>query len=348
MDAEQRQFRADPLKLKRLRVAAGLTVKRFKELAVLDRTTAAKLLRGDPVFLQSIAKAGKNVFNIENPMELLHPEELHAMGVQTEVPSPGQILEWEVEEYVSGWEKTSNGLQFQCAKLAHRFLPDRFARGKCYELRHLTGVEKERIEQYLLRHAEVCEQIGQSKYVAQNVTAAPIDGLWWVLDRWEEGETLEQRLTTGSLGDYSLQFIMRGVLGGLHDLHKAGVIRRELSPRSVLLRQSDDRPVLTDMELAKLTGDGATVSPAEWPDDPYRALEVSGDAPIDERADLYSWGRVFVEAATGSLPNRSEESLDNVELLHTVREVVMQCVELSPSDRPDNTTIVLAALEGWQ
>ena len=348
MVTEQRKFRADPLKLKRLRVAAGLTVKEFKELAVLDRTTSAKLLRGDPVLLKSIAKAGKNVFEIDNPMELLHPEELQAMGVQTEVPSPGQVLEWEIDEYVTGWEKTSNGLQFQRVKLAHRYLPNRFARGKCYELRHLTGSEQQRVEQYLLRHVEVCEQIGQSQYVAQNVTAAPIDGLWWVLDRWEEGETLEQRLTTGPLGDYSLQFIMRGILCGLRDLHSADIIRRELLPRSILLRQSDDRPVLTDMELAKLTGDGATVSPSEWPDDPYRALEVSGDAPIDERADLYSWGRIFVHAATGSLPERGAENIENVDLPDVVRDAVMGCVELTRSDRPASVDDLLDSLEGWQ
>ena len=109
MEVEQRKFRADPLKLKRLRVAAGLTVKQLKQLADLDRTTVAKILRGDPVFLKSLATAGEKVFDIDNPLELLHPEELAAMGVQTELPSPGQVLEWEIVEYLSGWEKTTNG-----------------------------------------------------------------------------------------------------------------------------------------------------------------------------------------------------------------------------------------------
>ena len=106
MELEQREFRADPLKMKRLRVAAGLTVKDFTTLADLDRTTVAKILRGDPVFLKSLAVAAKRVFNITNPLEVLHPDELQAMGVQTDVPSPGQVLEWEIEEYLTGWEKT--------------------------------------------------------------------------------------------------------------------------------------------------------------------------------------------------------------------------------------------------
>ena len=45
MDIEQREFRADPLKLKRLRVAAGMTVSEFATRTQLDRTTAGKILR---------------------------------------------------------------------------------------------------------------------------------------------------------------------------------------------------------------------------------------------------------------------------------------------------------------
>lgn len=345
-ETEQRNFRTDPLKLKRLRVAAGLTVKKFKELAVLDRTTARKLLAGEAVLLGSIAKAGE-VFGIENPMELLHPDELCAMGVQTEVPSPGQVLEWNIDEYLSGWERTSNDLQYQTVKLKHQFLSNREARGKCYELRHLTGTEKERVERYLLRHVEVCEQIGQSLHVAQNITAAPVAGLWWVIDQWEEGETLGQRLQEGPLGDYTLRFVMTGILKGLSDLHSADIIRRELSPGSVILRASDDRPILTDMELAKVANGAPTVSPTEWPNDPYRALEVSGDAPVDARADLYGWGRIFVHAATGRLPERGSEDLEQVDLPNAVRDAVLQCVEPTKSSRPADASVLLAIMEGW-
>jgi hypothetical protein len=44
MDMEQRQFRADPLKLKRLRIAAGMTVEDFCHFSQLDKTTARKVL----------------------------------------------------------------------------------------------------------------------------------------------------------------------------------------------------------------------------------------------------------------------------------------------------------------
>jgi serine/threonine protein kinase len=347
MDLEQREFRADPLKLKRLRVAAGLTVQDFVKAADLDRTTVGKILRGDPVFLKSLKQAGENVFGIESPLELLHPDELHALGVSTEVPSPEHVLEWEIVEYVSSWEKTSNGLQFQRLRLRHRFLDGRLALAKCYELRHLPTAERQRLEEHLRRHVEVSEQVGVHPNIAENLTAAWVGGLWWVLDRWVPGESLANRLRQGPLGEYELQVIMRGIAQGLRALHSAGVIRRELTPDSIWLHEKDDRPILTDLELAKLTERAPTVSPDEWPDDPYRAVEVGGDAPLDARADLYSFGRIFVHAATGKLPERGKEQLPAASIPEAVRNIVLQCVAVPRSQRPESISTVLAALKGW-
>ena len=347
METEQRKFRADPLKLKRLRVAAGLTVKEVREQADLDRTTVSKILRGDAVFLKSLSQLGEKVFFVDNPLELLHPEELHAMGAQTDVPSPGNILEWEIENYLTAWEKTTNGLQYQLAKLRHRFLPSRSARGKCYELRHLEGKEKERVQSYLLRHVEVCEHIGLHPNIAVNITAAPVDGVWWVIDQWEDGDLLSERLKKEPLGDYALKVVMTGIAEGLQELHRNEVVRRELTPQSVLLREKDDRPILTDMELAKLNAGAPTVSPTEWPDDPYRALEVEGDTPVDARADVYSWGRIFVHAATGGLPERGSEENHKLDVPQRVQEVVNASVSLMRSERLDDMKPILKALKDW-
>lgn len=91
-------------------------------------------------------------------------------------------------------------------------------------LRHLSTQQREQMEQYLIRHAEVCEKTEGHPNVAVNLTSAPVDGLWWVLDRWEDGETLEMRLGKGALSDYELNFIMRGIATGLAELHRCEVI----------------------------------------------------------------------------------------------------------------------------
>ena len=347
MKLEQREFRADPLKMTRLRVAAGMTVKDVIAATGLDRTTVNKVLRGDPVFLKSLAIAVGRAFGVEDPTEVLHPDELRAMGIPTATSESGAVLEWDVEEYVSAWQETSNGLQYQLVKLRHRYLDGRHARGKCYELRHLPDAERFQAEQYLFRHTDVCERIGIHPHIADNITVANVDGLWWVLDRWEDGTMLNRRLEEGPLGDYELRVVMSGIARGLAALHGEGIIRRELSPRSVLLRQRNDTPILTDMELAKLDETQPTVSPSEWPDDPYRAIEVTGNTPIDVRADIYSWARVFVHAATGELPPRGTECLNDVQIPSCLSDIIDQSLSVSPSGRPTSMKPILKAVKAW-
>lgn len=348
MEQEQRKFRADPTTLKRLRVAAGMSAKEFEKRSGLSKDTARNLLRGEPVFLSYLSQAVRGAFHVENALEVLHPEELAALGVQTEVAGPGRVLEWQIVNYLSGLQATSNGLQYQLARLSHRFLPGRLARGKCYELRHMSAPERARIEEYLRRHAAVCERIGGHPNVAVNLSAALVDGLWWVLDRWEAGETLAARLQCGPLSEYQLQFIMTGIAAGLAALHEHGVIRRELTPQSVLLSDESDRPILTDLELAKLVGEGPTVSPHEWPEDPYRAPEVDAAGAVDVRADVYSWGRIFCRAATGGLADRGKESFGaDSDVPPGVQDLVTSAVALVPSKRPKSMNVVRKRLKAW-
>jgi serine/threonine protein kinase len=350
---EQREFRGNPLTLKRLRVQFGLTIEMFCRKAQIDKGTAQKLFRGDAVHLRTISEAAK-VFSITNHLELLHPDELLGLGVDPDTsPSPKQVQEWKVEAYLTSWERTANGLQYQVARLRHRLLMDRFARGKCYELRHLAVPERRRLEEHLRRHAEVCTRIGKHPNIAENLDATVLElgGLWWVLDRWEEGQTLEARLKDGPMDLSDLKKIMLGIAEGLHALHKEKIVRRELSPRFILLREKDRSPVLTDFELAKLLEGKRTVRPeGGWPEDPYLALEVTGDSPVDARADIYSWGRVFAHAATGTLPATGEEgaALKHAGISTGLRELVERCVSKSPRNRPGEMTEIVKSMRRWR
>src|SRR5262249_23699560 len=156
---------------------------------------------------------------------------------------------WEIESpRLSGWLRTANGLQYQLARAHHRIFADRLARVKCYELRHIPVKDRKPLDQHLRRHADVCSEIGRHPNIAENFTATTTEhgGLWWVIDRWDEGQSLETHLKEGALESAGLKSLMLGIAEGLHALHEKGIIRRELSPRSIVVRQSDGSPVLTD------------------------------------------------------------------------------------------------------
>ena len=352
MGREKREYRADELKMKRLCAQFGLNQEQFCGKSGLDKATARKLWKGRPVTLTTLTVAAK-VFGITDHLELLHPDELSALGVDPGVTVSGEaVQEWQVEARLTAWERTANGLQYHVARLRHRFLPSRFARGKCYELRHLIVAERQRLDGQLRRHAEVCGRVGQHRNVAENVTATFVEngGLWWVLDRFEDGPTLAERMVEGPLEGTSLKTVVTGIAAGLDALHRAQVVRRELSPRFVLLRKKDFTPVLTDFELAKLLDGVPTVSPAGgWPDDPYLAEEVVSRGTVDGRADLYSWGRVFVHCLLGHLPGpgADQAAVKDSTLPSGVKTVLVACLALPKSDRPAAVADVVKALKTW-
>jgi len=352
MGPEPRTVRVDGLKMRRLRLQAALTLEDFEDKSGLDRNLVRKLFRGQKVSLWTLERAAK-VFEIKNHLELLHPDELAALGIDPEVSVPTKhVLEWEIQGHLSAWERTENGLQFCVARLQHRIFETRLARGKCYWLQHLQVSERQRLEDHLRRHCEVCERVGKHPAIAENFTATFLQdgGLWWVIDEWVEGPTLAECLKDGPLDIGRLKKVMTGVAEGLAVLHNENVIRRELSPRFIIVRRKDQSAVLIDFELAKLL-DGKTVRPkGGWLEDPYRATEVAGDAPIDGRADVYSWGRIFVEAATGSLPAKGDES-DHVKALtipDTMKRLVLQCVARTRSKRPQGMAEILQTLKRWK
>ena len=357
MEHEPRTVRVDRLKLLRLRLQFGFTIDDFEAEARIDSNTAKKLLRGGPVSITTLRKAA-SAFKITNHHELLHPEELAALGVDPALAvSTKGVLEWDIQRYVSLWDKTANGLQYCVAKLQHRYLPTRYARGKCYWLQHLRVGERQKLEEHLRRHCEVCERVNSERArkcpnIAKNITATFVEdgGMWWILDEWEEGPTLADCLKDGPLDAARVKNVMSGIAEGLAALHNKKVIRRQLSPRFVIVRSEDQCPVLTDFELAKLL-DGKTVRPEDgWQEEPYRAIEVVDDRPVDERADVYSWGRIFVEAAIGRLPAKGEEAehLKALSIPETLKQLVAQCVAKTRSRRPEGMAQILPALKGWK
>jgi serine/threonine protein kinase len=135
----------------------------------------------------------------------------------------------------------------------------------------------------------------------------------------------------------------------LQGLHEHGIVRRELNPATIVIRNSDGRAILTEFELAKLIDRGPTVSTGEWPVDPYRAGEADAD-DIDVRADIYSWARIAIHALAGHLPEIGSEqsTLDEIDLPSAVRECLTMSAAVFRSDRPDSIDAVVPVIEGWR
>lgn len=323
--------------------ALGTTEKRLRPV-----------LRGRCLQMSTIVRWCKRI-GID-PNEILLPTTVVGRNGRRDEQYP-VVSDWLATEQLTRWIETTNGLQYRIFQMSHRHLSDgRRARGKLYDMGGLSDNDRASLTHYLERHPKICQQIGIHPNVAQNLTALPdANGRdWWVIDRWVPGRTLKETLATGPLPSTALASVMRGIAEGLRALHQHGVLRRELSPSSIILEDGTNQPVLTDFELAKLLADAPTVvHSADWEhvEDPYRAPEVSAKSPVlGPACDVYSWGRMVLRSATGHLPPvESDDEVRAVDQLpKSIRDLIGACVAIDPAKRPQSMDDVLMGIKKWR
>lgn len=323
----------------------GWGIEKLAEQAgVSSGTISAVLNEKHPTFWNSAEKLRK-ALRIER-MEMLLKSDAAA------TPASGTqetIHEWLVDDVLTGWITASNQLQYQVCRLQHQHVK-RFARGKRYELRAMSTAEQERCRSQFIRHAEVCAAIGEHPHVIRNITTceSPQKEAWWVIDEWVDGRPLSHALRETRFDRNAAIDLAKQIAEALLALHRANIVRRELSPQSILLSHDGSHAVLTEFELAKLLDGSPTVSNDEWPTDPYRAQEASS-SDVDVRADVYSWGRLVLHLLLGQLPPVGQElaAMRKERLPSDIEKLLTKCVGFTRRSRPKGMEEVIEVLSTW-
>ena len=126
------------------------------------------------------------------------------------------------------------------------------------------------------------------------------DGTAYIVMELVEGPNLRTLLDErGPLPVPEALRIARGVAAALEEAHRNGIVHRDIKPANVLV--PPDGPVkVTDFGIAKVSGKGDLTSAGTIVGTArYLAPEQVRGEPADHRSDIFSFGAILYEMATG-------------------------------------------------
>src|SRR5713226_5968063 len=188
-------------------------------------------------------------------------------------------------------------------KIALKLLPPDFAKDQ-HRVRRFA---QEARAASALNHPNVCviHEVGKTS-----------DGRHFIAMELIEGITLRERISRGPLSMADTLTVAEQVAVALTVAHAAGVVHRDIKPENIMLREDGYVKVL-DFGLAKLNesysglnkiNENSTIAHVHTEPGTqmgtvrYMSPEHLRERPVDERADIWSFGVVLHEMITGVTP----------------------------------------------
>ena len=189
-----------------------------------------------------------------------------------------------------------------------------------------------------------------------------IDGGLYMASELVEGRTLRQELAGGAMPVDRLLPTLIAIASGLAAAHAHNIVHRDLKPENVI-RRADGQIKILDFGLARIDGAGGPTATkltesGTAPGTPgYMAPEQLSGGDIDARTDLFAFGVLAWELATGEHPFGSNPALMLARMMEgrpltltrqlplpALEPIVRRCLRAAPAERYASAEVLLEDL----
>jgi serine/threonine-protein kinase len=162
------------------------------------------------------------------------------------------------------------------------------------------------------REATILEALGEgNEQIPRLYAYFETNNLFYLVQEWIDGATLALAMPPGQTSETAVQALLMSLLPVLEYIHSKGIIHRDIKPENIILRRSNQQPVLIDFGAVKetvrteLNSQGQPTRSIVIGTPGYMSSEQAMGKPVFS-SDLYSLGLTAIYLLTGRSPYELE------------------------------------------